>query len=717
MALIYGTSTSLTTGGDGTWGNPDDGDSTIRIYSYDTATGVTSLVLDTGIAVSDPNYGNAVALDFFGNTLYFVDSSNTLRSLDLTNPTLSGLGTVTYNGSPATTVSIGAQPATGYVDTALQFDNATFYAGSYWYIEPEKAILKRAILSGNTITQIDSYTLVDANGNPWANATNFFKFGDIAIDSNGNLFGWTVPTGGVSSFFKVDVTTTGTALTDIAPNGSNLLLQVLGTNTFSTQLAFSGPGGELFAHRTGLAQWFTVDQTNGNLTAAAAPTGYTGGLRDIAGQSAESRQAPASLGDYVWLDTNRNGIQDELDTGIEGVAVDLLKGGTVIKSTTTDATGFYGFNNLDPGTYKVRFTNADSKLAFTLKGQGSDPELDSNADDTGLTADIILPEGGSDFSIDAGLVKLATSKIGNYVWNDYNRNGIQDPTESGISGVKVVLFDDKGNPIDQTTTDASGYYLFDELVEGDYSVGFEKPSGFSFTTPKQGSDSATDSDADPITGKTTTISLPADTTDLSWDAGLFRDYTATGLTPGYWKNHTEQWDGGLSAGTTTYEGTMFSQWGTYGVTGLTKEVVTGAIKWQEPSKGKTSPVLEDMSLAKALDFGGGDGGGTYNPYGALARHSSAALLNASEDDLFGAGSANPAKGYRFNPDRVRQLTSMALTSDAIVRGVISAPPSPVAITLTAYEVEGSGVAAGTYTGLTAVENLHKVFAFNNQLGG
>ncbi|MFN5116595.1 MAG: hypothetical protein ACK5JJ_00640, partial [Cyanobacteriota bacterium] len=102
---------------------------------------------------------------------------------------------------------------------------------------------------------------------------------------------------------------------------------------------------------------------------------------------------------------------------------------------------------------------------------------------------------------------------------------------------------------------------------------------------------------------------------------------------------------------------------------------------------------------------------------ALARHSSAALLNASEDDLFGAGSANPAKGYRFNPDRVRQLTSMALTSDAIVRGVISAPPSPVAITLTAYEVEGSGVAAGTYTGLTAVVNLHKVFAFNNQLGG
>ena len=564
-----------------------------------------ALVYDTGIAISDPNYGNAVALDASTNTLYFVDSSNTLRYLDLSNPT--SLGTVTYNSSPATTWSIDAQPATGYVDTALQFDNATFYAGAYWYIESESPTLRRAVLDATTrtITRIDTFTLVDGSGNPVSNATNFFKFGDIASDGQGNIYGWTVPTNGQSSFFKVDVTPTGTTPAEIATSGTNLTLSVISNNSFSMQLTYAG--NVLYGHRTGLNEWYAVDTTTGALTAAVAPNGaFTPGLRDIAGP---------------------------------------------LSATPTP------------------FDDGD------------------------------------------------TAKLGDYVWNDYNRNGIQDSTESGIAGVSVALFDSTGTKIKETTTDTDGRYLFDQLAAGEYSVGFEKPSGFSFTTPKQGSDSATDSDADPITGKTTTISLPADTSDLTWDAGLFRNYAATGLTPGYWKNHTGQWDGGLSATSTSYEGTMFSQWGTYGVTGLTKELVTGAIKWQEPSKGKTSPVLEDMSLAKALAFGGGDGGGTYNPYGALARHSSAALLNASEDDLFGPGSANPSKGYRFNPDRVRQLTSMALTSDAIVRGVISAPLSPVGITLTPYEVEGSGVAAGTYTGLNAVVNLHKVFAFNNQLGG
>ena len=207
-----------------------------------------ALVYDTGIAISDPNYGNAVALDASTNTLYFVDSSNTLRYLDLSNPT--SLGTVTYNSSPATTWSIDAQPATGYVDTALQFDNATFYAGAYWYIESESPTLRRAVLDATTrtITRIDTFTLVDGSGNPVSNATNFFKFGDIASDGQGNIYGWTVPTNGQSSFFKVDVTPTGTTPAEIATSGTNLTLSVISNNNFSMQLTYAG--NVLYGHRT-----------------------------------------------------------------------------------------------------------------------------------------------------------------------------------------------------------------------------------------------------------------------------------------------------------------------------------------------------------------------------------------------------------------------------------------------------------------------------------
>ncbi|MFO0947736.1 MAG: SdrD B-like domain-containing protein [Planctomycetota bacterium] len=64
----------------------------------------------------------------------------------------------------------------------------------------------------------------------------------------------------------------------------------------------------------------------------------------------------ASLGDYVWYDTNANGIQDGTEAGVVGVTVNLLDGsGNVIDTTTTNASGYYLFSNLTPGDYAVEF--------------------------------------------------------------------------------------------------------------------------------------------------------------------------------------------------------------------------------------------------------------------------------------------------------------------------------------------------------------------------
>ncbi len=42
---------------------------------------------------------------------------------------------------------------------------------------------------------------------------------------------------------------------------------------------------------------------------------------------------PSSLGDYVWEDLNANGIQDDGDTGVEGVTVNLKdEAGNVIET-------------------------------------------------------------------------------------------------------------------------------------------------------------------------------------------------------------------------------------------------------------------------------------------------------------------------------------------------------------------------------------------------
>lgn len=68
--------------------------------------------------------------------------------------------------------------------------------------------------------------------------------------------------------------------------------------------------------------------------------------------------------------------------------------------------------------------------------------------------------------------------IGNRVWNDLNRNGINEPGEPGIPGVSIVIWSDSdgdGIPDSQgfggvRVTDQDGYYKFSGLQPGNYVV-------------------------------------------------------------------------------------------------------------------------------------------------------------------------------------------------------------------------------------------------------
>jgi uncharacterized repeat protein (TIGR01451 family) len=60
------------------------------------------------------------------------------------------------------------------------------------------------------------------------------------------------------------------------------------------------------------------------------------------------------------------------------------------------------------------------------------------------------------------LCEAAPIEIGNYVWIDPDRDGVQDPGETKLGGVKVELLDAGGSVVATTTTDASGQYYFNE---------------------------------------------------------------------------------------------------------------------------------------------------------------------------------------------------------------------------------------------------------------
>ncbi len=85
------------------------------------------------------------------------------------------------------------------------------------------------------------------------------------------------------------------------------------------------------------------------------------------------------------------------------------------------------------------------------------------------------------------------ASIGDFVWNDQNGNGIQDDGEVGIPGVVVELRNKDGVVIARTTTDANGFYRFENVAPGTYTMTFTPPGGFGFATPGQGNDPLKDS--------------------------------------------------------------------------------------------------------------------------------------------------------------------------------------------------------------------------------
>src|SRR5699024_2053600 len=90
-----------------------------------------------------------------------------------------------------------------------------------------------------------------------------------------------------------------------------------------------------------------------------------------------------AVGDYVWIDSNGNGIQNKGEDPLPGVTVQLLdEDGHVVATTKTDKDGRYLFDGLSAGTYQVKFeltTEQAKRYSFTDATVGKDAAVDSDA--------------------------------------------------------------------------------------------------------------------------------------------------------------------------------------------------------------------------------------------------------------------------------------------------------------------------------------------------
>lgn len=331
------------------------------------------------------------------------------------------------------------------------------------------------------------------------------------------------------------------------------LLDATGTNVLATRTTETG--GQYFF--TGLA-------AGSYLVEFATPPGYSFTLQDqgsddaidsdpdpgtgrvavtlAAGQDLDTVDAgmtfnpnTGTIGDRVWNDYDSDGIQDAGEAGRAGVTVNLLdSGGSVIASTTTDDFGDYLFTGLPAGAFTVEFV-APGGFRFTTADAGGDDSLDSDTDEFGRVA-VTLALAETTRDLDAGLVFNPNGgTIGSRVWDDQNGNGIQDTGEAGVDGVKVLLQDVTGSiTIDSTITANGGLYEFTGLSEGDYSLLFLPPSGYSFSVTDAGSDDTVDSDAD-ASGRVA-VSLAAGEQLRTIDAGVAFDRSKASISDFVWRD-------------------------------------------------------------------------------------------------------------------------------------------------------------------------------------
>ncbi|WP_038141918.1 IPTL-CTERM sorting domain-containing protein [Thiothrix lacustris] len=257
------------------------------------------------------------------------------------------------------------------------------------------------------------------------------------------------------------------------------------------------------------------------------------------------------LGDHVWVDLNENGLQDAGEPGVTGVAVKLIgSNGKDVATTMTDATGFYVFRDVVPGTYTVQFMLADT-LKLTVQNQGDDDATDSDADPVTGKATVLVGSGElGNQTVDAGILP---AKLGDYVWLDANRNGVQDADEKPLEKVIVLLLDAQGEHVATTQTDKDGKYLF-TVPAGQYSVQVVSLDS-SFTAANQGKDAALDSDVD-VTGSSPLMTLASGSVATGLDVGIFPASLSGKVVNDAWANGTlETTDGGIANVTVTISGT------------------------------------------------------------------------------------------------------------------------------------------------------------------
>jgi len=183
----------------------------------------------------------------------------------------------------------------------------------------------------------------------------------------------------------------------------------------------------------------------------------------------------AEFGDFVWDDTNMNGMQSDNEPGIEGITISLFNcDDSLLATSTTDANGFYLFSGLDAGDYVVGFALPDDYV-FTSMDHGDNDSLDSDVDpETGMTQCITLSEDESNLTIDAGMYIMGAHGCthGKGFWKNHTGFGPQDDLVTPL--LPIWLGNEDGEKSLNVETAEIAYDILQQQTYGEPSNGITK---------------------------------------------------------------------------------------------------------------------------------------------------------------------------------------------------------------------------------------------------
>ncbi|MEG4858743.1 SdrD B-like domain-containing protein [Microcoleus sp. K1-B6] len=179
-----------------------------------------------------------------------------------------------------------------------------------------------------------------------------------------------------------------------------------------------------------------------------------------------------SISGLKFNDGNGNATQDAEETGLSGWQIFLDANGNNSldegeTTVTTDNSGNYSFNNLNPGTYNVREVQQNGWTQTTAN-----------------PAAVNLGSGESRSNLNFG--NFQNISISGSKFNDLNNNGVLDAQEPLLPNWQIFLDANSNNSLDagevNTSTDSLGSYSFANLGPGTYRVREVNQPGWTQTT-------------------------------------------------------------------------------------------------------------------------------------------------------------------------------------------------------------------------------------------